>query len=49
MLFKTITTDLIAAMKAGDAAKKEVLSMLKSKMKAKAIEMRIDELDDLFC
>lgn len=46
MLFQDISKDLIAAMKARDAVKKDVLSMLKSKMKAKAIEMRVDEIDD---
>lgn len=46
MLFQDISKDLIAAMKARDAAKKDVLSMIKSKMKAKAIEMRVEEIDD---
>lgn len=46
MLFNEVSKGLIEAMKARDNVKKEVLSMLKSKMKAKAIEMRIDELDD---
>lgn len=46
MLFNEVSKGLIDAMKARDAVKKEVLSMLKSKMKAKAIELRIDELDD---
>lgn len=46
MLFQDISKDLIAAMKARDAVKKDVLSMLKSKMKAKAIEMRVEEIDD---
>ena len=46
MLFKQISTDLIAAMKARETTKKDVLSMLKSKLKAKAIEMRVEEIDD---
>ena len=46
MLFQDISKDLIAAMKARDTAKKDVLSMIKSKMKAKAIEMRVEEIDD---
>lgn len=46
MLFKDITADLIQAMKARDTLKKDVLSMLKSKLKAKAIELRIEEIDD---
>lgn len=46
MLFKQISADLIAAMKARDTVKKDVLSMLKSKLKAKAIEMRVEEIDD---
>lgn len=46
MLFGDISKDLIAAMKARDAVKKDTLSMLKSKLKAKAIEMRVDEIDD---
>lgn len=46
MLFKQISADLITAMKARDTVKKDVLSMLKSKLKAKAIEMRVEEIDD---
>ena len=46
MLFKEVSKGLIDAMKARDNTKKEVLSMLKSKMKAKAIELRVEELDE---
>lgn len=47
MLYKDISNDLILAMKNKMVDDKEVLSMLKSKMKDKAIEMRVEEIDDI--
>ena len=46
MLVDTIKQDMIKAWKAGETAKKETLSFLLSKIKNKAIELKVEVLSD---
>ena len=46
MLVDVIKQDMIAAWKAGESAKKETLSFLLSKIKNRAIELKVEALPD---